>query len=147
MDNQGFSVLICLRITQRAFYCHIVVGSQAGSREGITVFPDWQSDLVKIGQLVGNRVQSQFLFPWFLSSSYSYIYIFYIKFYWELCVFNSSLSKFICIKLFSYFITGISRHPPHDCVTKACKKSQADQRDHSHVSPPPLRVSWMSVLE
>ena len=83
MDNQGFSVLICLRVTQRAFYCRIAVGSQAGSREGITVFADWQSDLVKIGQLVGNRVQSQFLFPWFLSSSYSYIYIyiFCIKFY------------------------------------------------------------------
>ena len=49
MDNQGFSALICLRVTQRAFYCHIAVGSQAGSREGVTVFADWQSDLVKIG--------------------------------------------------------------------------------------------------
>ena len=49
MDNQGFSALICLRVTQRAFYYHIAVGSQAGSREGVTVFADWQSDLVKIG--------------------------------------------------------------------------------------------------
>ena len=86
MDNQGFSVLICLRVTQRAFYCRIAVGSQAGSREGITVFANWQSDLVKIGQLVGNRVQSQFLFPWFLSSSYSYIYIYFALNSIESCV-------------------------------------------------------------
>ena len=55
------------------------------------------------------------------------------------------------MKLFSYFINDVSTAPPptapDDCVTKACKESQTDQRDHNHFSPPPLSASWMSALE
>ena len=56
-------------------------------------------------------------------------------------MFNSSVSKFICMKLFSYFITSTSRHAPHDCVTKACKDPEGaggegggrGDRDGEHV--------------